>query len=88
MMQKKSVRIAVIVVVALAVVGLGYLGRREAMKRNWIKINEYDIRSEGTLQVGDLAPDLELETADGNGAHKLSDFYRERPVVLAFGSYT
>jgi hypothetical protein len=41
----------------------------------------------GRLEVGDQAPDFELEFYDHSGKMKLSDL-RGRPVVLAFGSYT
>lgn len=73
---------------AVAVLGLGGWGYFEAMKRAWIRYNEYDVRSEGSLAVGDLAPDLELVSADGTGSKRISDLYREKPVVLVFGSYT
>lgn len=43
---------------------------------------------EGHLKVGDAAPDFELPTLNGAGKVKLSQSYRERPVVLVFGSYT
>jgi hypothetical protein len=82
----RSITIAV-VIVAVAT-GSFFLARREAMKRNWIKIDKYDIRSEGILQQGDLAPDLELERLDGTGKVKFSQFYSEKPLVLMFGSYT
>ncbi len=75
-------------VAAVAVLVLGGLGYYEALKRAWIRYNEYDIRSEGSLAVGDLAPDLELASADGTGSKRISDLYREKPVVLVFGSYT
>ena len=71
----------------LLVGGLGFLGYREAMKRAWIRVNEYDIRSEGILQVGDKAPDLKLATVDGDTV-MLSELHPESPLVLAFGSYT
>lgn len=74
--------------IALAVAALGALGYYEALKRAWIRYNEYDIRSEGSLEVGDLAPDLELQAVDGSGPNKISDFYRAKPLVLVFGSYT
>jgi hypothetical protein len=77
-----------ITLVGLAVLGLGALGYYEAMKRAWIRYNEFDIRSEGSLTVGDLAPDLELGAVDGSGPKHISDFYREKPLVLIFGSYT
>lgn len=47
----------------------------------------------GTVNVGDVAPDFELSTADKTGADKtdkvrLSSFRGVKPVVLVFGSYT
>ena len=68
--------------------GAGFWGFMEASKRAWIRANEYDIRSEGSLRVGDLAPDLELASADGNGNVRLSTLFAEKPLVLVFGSYT
>lgn len=68
--------------------GFAAWGYYEAVKRAWIRYNEYDIRSEGSLTVGDLAPDLELAAVPGDGPRKLSDFYRDKPLVLVFGSYT
>jgi hypothetical protein len=73
---------------AAAVLLRGAWGYYEALKRAWIRYNEYDIRSEGSLAVGDLAPDLELASADGSGFKRISDFYREKPLILVFGSYT
>ena len=85
MRGKRWLKIGAIV---LGLAALGAWGYYEAMKRAWIRYNEYDIRSEGSLSVGDLAPDLELHSADGSGPKKISDLYREKPVVLVFGSYT
>lgn len=81
-------RIVKVLAGVVAVGALSALGYYEALKRAWIRYNEYDIRSEGSLQVGDLAPDLELASADGSGPRRLSDLYREKPLVLVFGSYT
>jgi hypothetical protein len=87
--MKPGVRTLVSVVVIAAVsAGAFFLARREAMKRGYVKIGKYDIRSEGILQVGDLAPDLELERLDGSGKVKFSDLHSDRPLVLLFGSYT
>ncbi len=80
-----------ILYVLVSVVGLGgaaFWAFRTAMVNGWIRYNEYDIRSPGLLQVGDLVPDLELATVDGSGRLRLSDFYGAKPTVLAFGSYT
>jgi hypothetical protein len=86
--NSKARSIAVWTVVVAVAAGSFFLARREAMKRNWIKIDKYDIRSEGILQQGDLAPDLELERLDGTGKVKFSQLYGEKPLVLMFGSYT
>lgn len=75
-------------VLFLAVAGALFLGYREALKRAWIRYNEYDIRSEGVLKVGDPAPDLELFRVEGDSRLRLSELYSLRPVVLVFGSYT
>jgi hypothetical protein len=42
----------------------------------------------GPLRVGDPAPDFELPAADHGSTIRLSEQWRERPVVLIFGSYT
>lgn len=39
-------------------------------------------------QVGELAPDFSLKTADGKGPITLSSFRGSRPVALTFGSIT
>jgi hypothetical protein len=78
----------IILLIAAVSTGSFFVARREAMKRGYIKLGKYDIRSEGILQVGDLAPDLELERLDGSGRVKFSQLHGERPLVLLFGSYT
>jgi hypothetical protein len=42
----------------------------------------------GQLSVGDAAPDFELPVLDHSRTVRLSEEYRNRPVVLVFGSYT
>ena len=42
----------------------------------------------GTLQVGSMAPDFDLELYDKSGNVQLSSFRGKQPVVLVFGSYT
>jgi hypothetical protein len=42
----------------------------------------------GPLQIGDMAPDFDLETVNKTGRVRLSAFRGVRPVVLIFGSYT
>lgn len=94
--MKKRVLIGGAILVAIGVAGA--YGYYQAMVHGLIRYNEFDIRTEGQLQVGDLAPDLvlsrvssgDMEGEDGGGAPStlLSDLYREKPVILAFGSYT
>ncbi len=82
----KKVLIALAILIGLGV--SGFYGYYYALTKAWIKFNEYDIRTEGLLQVGDRAPDLPLARVDGEGRSRLSDFYSEKPLILAFGSYT
>jgi hypothetical protein len=42
----------------------------------------------GTLNPGDLAPDLTVETLDTKTPTQLASLWAEKPVVLVFGSYT
>jgi hypothetical protein len=42
----------------------------------------------GVLHQGDRAPDFPLETLDTKQPVSLASTWRERPVVLVFGSYT
>jgi hypothetical protein len=48
----------------------------------------YDEREEGTLRVGDVAPDVELVALDGVGRTSLLADRGDRPLVLIFGSFT
>jgi len=55
--------------------------------RNIIGMLRYDQRREGTLKVGDMAPDVALLTLDG-GEQRLAALIGQRPLVLIFGSFT
>ncbi len=39
-------------------------------------------------KAGDLAPDFELRDTNGENPVRLSHFRGQKPVALAFGSYT
>ncbi len=56
--------------------------------RNLIGMLRYDRRHEGTLKLGDRAPDVDLVALDGSGAVRLLSRSRSRPLVLVFGSFT
>jgi peroxiredoxin len=43
---------------------------------------------DGSLKVGDAAPDFSLQSPDGKQKVTLSNFKNKKPVVLVFGSYT
>ncbi len=45
-------------------------------------------RTADSLKVGDMAPDFELKSLDGQQTVKLSSYRDEQPVALIFGSYT
>jgi hypothetical protein len=71
----------------LALIGLGFLVYTKLVEGAWIKYNKWDRRERGSLRVGHQAPDLELPLLE-KGSTRLSDLWRERPVVLIFGSCT
>ena len=56
--------------------------------RNVVGMLRYDIRDEGTLKVGDRAPDVELVTLEGARVHFAERLAGAKPVVLVFGSFT
>jgi hypothetical protein len=43
---------------------------------------------DGSLRVGDIAPDFALDTYNHSDRVRLSSHRGQRPVVLVFGSYT
>ena len=49
---------------------------------------EYRDLMTAKVAVGELAPDFELPSVDGDGTVRLADLRAERPVALVFGSYT
>jgi len=75
-------------VACLGVVALGGLVYMQLLKKGWIRYNEYDRREEGRLQVGDMAPDLELTTYDGAPLRLSSLWGDGKPLFLVFGSCT
>ena len=86
MRKRRKLIIAGLAVLGLA--GLGFLGYMHAVKKAWIRYNEYDRRAEGRLRVGDPAPDLELTMYDGTPVRLSSLWGDGKPLFLAFGSCT
>ena len=81
----KPVLIGLAAVVVLAVGGMTYM---IGGPRNLIGMLRYDQRQEGTLKVGDRAPDVTLVALDGSTPVKLSNELGGKPTVLVFGSFT
>jgi len=79
-MRRRGVNTVLVLVGALIVLGMcvpSFAQRREG-----------DNRREGSLKVGDPAPDFDLKRLDAEGKVRLSSFKSKKPVVLIFGSYT
>jgi len=55
--------------------------------RNLLGMLMYDQRREGTLKVGDRAPDVTLRALDDRDV-RLLERLGSRPLVVIFGSYT
>ncbi|HVE85519.1 MAG TPA: hypothetical protein VND93_21850 [Myxococcales bacterium] len=76
----------VLALAALAVLG-GVAAVAVIGPRNVVGMLRYDQREEGSLKVGDRAPDLELVALDGKRV-RLADHLGSKPAVLIFGSFT
>lgn len=70
------------IVVLLAGVAVWQIG-----PRNVLGMLMYDQRREGTLKVGDKAPDVTLRSLEDQDV-RLLDRLGARPLVVIFGSYT
>jgi len=81
----KKILIALGVVALLALCGFTYM---IGGPRNLIGMLRYDQRQEGTLRVGDRAPDVGLLALDGATPVHLSERLGGKPTVLIFGSFT
>lgn len=81
----KKVLIGLGILVVLAVGAMTYM---IGGPRNLIGMLRYDQREEGTLKVGDRAPEVALLALDGKTPVKLSERIGGKPTVLIFGSFT
>lgn len=79
----KRIALALLVLVVLAASAALYV----IGPRNVVGMLLYDRRQEGTLRVGDRAPDLELTDLDGR-TQPLLAFGAGKPLIVIFGSYT
>jgi hypothetical protein len=84
-MKKWLLRIG-LVLVAVVLAGGGWFVYQMGPSNVWGMLR-YDQREEGTLEVGDLAPNVALVALDGSQVH-LHERLGARPAVLIFGSYT
>ncbi|HTR04103.1 MAG TPA: hypothetical protein VMN82_12960 [Thermoanaerobaculia bacterium] len=75
-------------VAAVALLALGAITYMIGGPRNLIGMLRYDQRQEGTLKVGDRAPEVSLVALDGATPVKLSEKLGGKPTVLIFGSFT
>ncbi len=80
----KKILVAAVLLLAAAVVVIAW----KIGPRNVIGMLRYDQRKEGSLKVGDRAPDVALVSLDGRTPVRLSERAAGRPLILVFGSYT
>jgi hypothetical protein len=80
-----KIAIGVVAVLLLAaVIGVLYVG-----PRNVIGILTFGQQArEGSLLVGDAAPEITVVSLDGVTEKPLTDWMGSRPLVLVFGSFT
>ena len=88
MKAKRVIRWVLLSLGALAVLAIGGMTYMIGGPRNLIGMLRYDQRQEGTLRVGDRAPDVSLYGLDGTTRVPLSSELGGKPTVLVFGSFT
>ena len=81
----KRILLGLGVLVLLAIAGMTYM---IGGPRNLIGMLRSDQRQEGTLRVGDRAPDVTLVSLDGTTPVRLASQIGGKPTVLVFGSFT
>jgi hypothetical protein len=81
----KRILLGLGVLVLFAIAGMTYM---IGGPRNLIGMLRYDQRQEGTLRVGDRAPDVSLVSLDGTTPVSLASQIGGKPTVLVFGSFT
>lgn len=79
---KRGLQISGLLVLLSIAGAVTYIGPRFILG-----ILRYDTRREGTLRVGDRAPDVALRALDGSQVQLLPE-PRSRPLVMIFGSFT
>lgn len=73
---------------ALCLLGLCGFTYMVGGPRNLVGMLRYDQRQEGSLKVGDRAPDVAMLGLDGTTPVRLSERLAGKPTVLIFGSFT
>jgi hypothetical protein len=85
LLMKRRLVVGTALVLAVGAGGAGaYL---YLVRKGILRYNKYDRREEGTLSVGQTAPDLKLDMFEGAPV-RLSGLWNEKPVLLIFGSCT
>jgi hypothetical protein len=72
----------------LAVLAFGAMSYMMGGPDQLIGMLRYDQREEGSLKVGDRAPDVPLIALDGSTSVRLASELGGKPTVLIFGSFT
>jgi hypothetical protein len=86
MTKRKAVRVAGLSL-GLVIMGVALFFLVQIGPRNLWGMLLYDQREEGTLAVGDPAPDVAVVALDGTRA-QVREWTGSQPVVLIFGSHT
>lgn len=74
--------------VGLLVVAAAALAAWRIGPRKIIGMIRYDQRQEGSLKLGDRAPDVALLALDGKSPVRVAESIGDKPLVLVFGSFT
>ncbi len=83
-MFKRVAVVAVVVLSLILMVAIVWIGPRNLI--GWWRYGRQ--ARQGTLKVGDPAPDVPLVELDGVTSRSLSEWIGARPLILVFGSFT
>ena len=83
----RPLRLGLVVLLGLVLAAGTFLLLRIGPRNVWGMLR-YDQREEGTLAVGDTAPDVALVALDGTARVQLLERLGGKPLVLVFGSFT
>lgn len=88
-MEKRKITTALTITLTLALLAtLAIDASAQPTDKKRGRRGNYERRADIGLKAGQIAPDFTLMSPDGKTETRLDSLWKEKPVVLFFGSYT